>query len=88
MMGQLPWRYRIPKSGPPHVERDTGFLFLSGDFDSEVLAQMAMAVSSGSLSWVVIPVTEHAMRAIRRAAPLLMHIDFGSIGAWGVPGLF
>ena len=88
MLGQLPSRYRFPRNAPPFEGKLTGFLFLEGDLDANVLAQMSTAMMSGSLGWVVIPVAEHAMRAIRKAAPLLMQVDFGSIGTWGLPGLF
>ena len=84
MLGQLPTRYRFPRNAPPYEDAKTSFMFLSGSFDTGVLAQMAAAVNGGCLGWVVIPVTEHAFRAIRRAGPLLMHLDLSSIGMWGI----
>ena len=84
MQGQLPWRYRIPRNAPPFKHETTSFLFLSGSFDSGVLSQMVAALNGGCLGWVVIPVTEQAFRAIRKAGPLLMHLDLSSIGMWGI----
>ena len=45
---------------------------------------MVAALNGGCLGWVVIPVTEQAFRAIRKAGPLLMHLDLSSIGMWGI----
>ena len=84
MLGNIPWRYRIPRNAPPFEGESPSFLFLSGDFDAGVLNQMVSAISSGSIAWVVVPVSEHAFRMIRKAGPLLMQIDLTSIGSWGI----
>ena len=84
MLGNIPWRYRIPRSGPPGTDGKTSFLFLDGGLDVGVLNEMALALNNGCLGWVVIPVSAQAFRVIRKAAPLLMQIDLSSIGTWGI----
>ena len=83
MIAQLPWRFRIPRNSPPYEGETTCFLFLTGDCDYGVVAELTAALEGGSLGWVVIPVADSFVKAAAQAKVLLMHVDVGSIGMWG-----